>query len=879
MSQLPLDRRQFVATVASAVAAGSASAFQSAWTSQPDQPWLGPDYWANPLQDWRLRQGRIECFVPGGDRNVFLLTREVTAAAGDLTMSVRLGRLPEDHGKPIEDGFAGFRVGIRGHFNDYRDSAVRGFGLNAGIAADGRLFIGTLEAAAPKVALADEMHLRLRAAPTGESYAVTLEALDASGRPLGEVRRAALPADWLTGGVALVCSSGPVEPTPLPLEPSGGAKPGTNRGGTLRFWFRDWSVSGSKVAVQEDRAFGPILFAMHTLSRRVLKLTAQMAPVNGSEPVRLQVRSGGGLWQTIATSPIDPLARTATFRVANWNDTRDTPYRVLYSWRTGAAAAREVYFDGVIRKDPRDRKRLTIGALTCNNDFGFPHQDIADSVRHFSPDILLFTGDQIYEGVAAYGIQTNPLETAALDYLRKWYLFGWAYRDLMRELPTVAIPDDHDVYHGNVWGAEGKAAELASTDLAKHGGFYSTPNAPSHAIQDSGGYKMPAAWVNMVQRTQTSHLPNPFDPTPVQQGITVYYTSLLYGGVSFAILEDRKWKSAPRALIPWANIQNGWAQNPEYDPARHGDAKGAELLGARQIEFLEEWAQDWDGAYLKIVVSQTIFANVATLPKPANTDAVTPKLPILPTGDYPEGEVHVADHDSNGWPQSGRHAALRAMRKGCAFHIGGDQHLGSTVQYGIEDWGDAGWVLCTPAISNVWPRRWYPPKPGANRKPDSPRYTGDFLDAFGNRMTVHAVSNPAQFGVEPAGLFNRAVGYGIVEVDLSTRRLTIANWPRHVNPAQSSAKPYPGWPITIHQFDNGLTGARFVLEEVRSDTADPVVQVVKQASGEVVYTVRAEGRAFTPPVYEAGVYTVRLIDSGGRTVWEFKDRQAKPRSG
>jgi hypothetical protein len=51
--------------------------------------------------------------------------------------------------------------------------------------------------------------------------------------------------------------------------------------------------------------------------------------------------------------------------------------------------------------------------------------------------------------------------------------------------------------------------------------------------------------MNMIQPTQVSHLPDPYDPTPVQQGITVYYTELNLGGISFAILEDRKFKSAP----------------------------------------------------------------------------------------------------------------------------------------------------------------------------------------------------------------------------------------------------------------------------------------------------------------------------------------------
>ena len=63
----------------------------------------------------------------------------------------------------------------------------------------------------------------------------------------------------------------------------------------------------------------------------------------------------------------------------------------------------------------------------------------------------------------------------------------------------------------------------------------------------------------------------------------MYYTDLLYGGVSLAIMEDRKWKSAPKPTIPKAQIVNGWAQNPEYKAPSDGDVPGAQLLGPRQM--------------------------------------------------------------------------------------------------------------------------------------------------------------------------------------------------------------------------------------------------------------------------------------------------------
>ncbi|MCS7025295.1 MAG: alkaline phosphatase D family protein [Bryobacteraceae bacterium] len=866
-----VSRRRFVA---GAIAAASAHAqeFRSEWSSTISRPWLGPDYWANPLQDWRLRNGRLECFVAGGDRHVILLTRELSPQAGELQMSVRFGRLEEDQ-SPLGQGFVGFRFGIRGQFGDYRDTAVHGIGVNAGVTGDGMLFIADPETQGPRINLNQQnLTLRLQAAPEGEAYRIALEVADEHGAVLASVIRNPAPREWLHGGLGLVCSSGQVVRTPHPpfITPSGQDRRDSRRGGTLRFWFRDWTVSGSKLVAYPERAYGPILFALHTLSRRVLKMTAQLAPLDdpGLE-VHLQIRQGNS-WRTVSRAQPDPLSRTVHYRIASWDDSRDIPYRLLLRRKDEEGATAEHTLTGTIRKDPRNKDRITVAALTCCNDLGFPHSEITRALKHHNPDILFFTGDQIYERVGGYGNQLEPIEQATLDYLRKWYIFGWAFGDLFRDIPVVTLPDDHDVYHGNIWGAGGKKASAEGDPEA------STNRV--QALQDSGGFKMPALWVNMVQRTQTSHLPDPYDPTPVEQGITVYYTELVYGGVSFALIEDRKWKSAPRGLIPAAAIRNGWAQNPRYEPVRDGDVKGAELLGKRQMEFLERWAADWSHqVWMKAVVSQTIWTNLCTLPPPANTDAVTPRLPLLAPGAYPENEVHTADHDSNGWPQTARNEALRVVRKALAFHIGGDQHLGSTVQYGIDQFNDGPYVICTPAISNFFPRRWYPPKPGRNRPAQAPRYCGEYFDGFGNRMTVHAVANPQRYGVEPAIVNDRAPGYGIIELERSTRKITFTNWPRWVDPSRPGAKPYPGWPITIHQLDNGSNGAPYHLPPLVGLSAEVVVQVVEEATKEIVCTVRASSAEMVLGVPREGAYTVRLIPDKG-PIRELRGQLARKRA-
>lgn len=272
---------------------------------------------------------------------------------------------------------------------------------------------------------------------------------------------------------------------------------------------------------------------------------------------------------------------------------------------------------------------------------------------------------------------------------------------------------------------------------------------------------------------------------------------------------------------------------------------------------------------MKVLLSQTLLANLATLPDSATTDAIIPSLEILPPESYPDGDKIVTDMDSNGWPQSGRNRALRTIRKAFAVHLAGDQHLGSTIQYGVEEWGDAAYALCVPSIANFWPRRWYPAVPGINREHDLPRYAGDFEDGFGNKMTVHAVSNPTQSGREPALLHDLAPGYGIARFNRRTRVISLAAWPRWSDPANGDG-PYPGWPVVFSQDDNyGRHPVGYLPTVVINGQYEPVVQVVNERSGEVVYTLRLADGEFTPKVFESGTYAIHVGEPGSDSLRTF----------
>ena len=126
-----------------------------------------------------------------------------------------------------------------------------------------------------------------------------------------------------------------------------------------------------------------------------------------------------------------------------------------------------------------------------------------------------------------------------------------------------------------------------------------------------GGYRYPVKYVNQVQRQQTTSLPDPVDPEPVSRNIGVYFTRLNVGGVDFAILEDRKFKSGPAGKIPKMGPRPDHINDPKYDPKKI-DLPGLQLLGPRQEKFLEDWGADWTGAEMKGVLSQTAFCGAYT---------------------------------------------------------------------------------------------------------------------------------------------------------------------------------------------------------------------------------------------------------------------------
>ena len=238
-----------------------------------------------------------------------------------------------------------------------------------------------------------------------------------------------------------------------------------------------------------------------------------------------------------------------------------------------------------------------------------------------------------------------------------------------------------------------------------------------------------------------------------------------FGGISFAFLEERKFKTAP--------IQG-----------QDLDVHEAQLLGARQEAFLEAWGRDDEGVDGRICLTQSLFACLQTSP----------------------GGQALLDWDANGHPKLHRDRAVTLLRDAGALVLSGDQHLGSLIRHGIDSHTDAVIQFTGPAGVSFW-QRWFEPR-GVRENGSSAPYSGDFTDAFGNKLRVHAVANPkitfAYYRRFKGGRSQalgdqrlKSEGYSIVRVRRAAREYVLECWPRAVDPTQPGSKQFPGWPFRL----------------------------------------------------------------------------------
>ncbi|MEN9360994.1 MAG: hypothetical protein RL095_2529 [Verrucomicrobiota bacterium] len=809
--------------------------------------WLGPRWWANRLQDWRQQGEWIECaprkaFEPW--RNAVELCTSVDQPAASFRVQLDLDL--SGPGQEFQEGrFAGITLG-HGHDLAWRQRpmvfehrAGLGSGHFYGITGDGRFAFLDLEDRKTEAVLSPEdmeridiasgpIRLILTLEDAGAHFRMHMRAEETAGRKRSfEVHFDKTDVHKLMGGYALTCHHGQTK--------KGGRNPGEH-GIVTR--FRPPVFSGVKTDSSLEQAFGPFALSQYTVNQGALKLSAQLLPLapEESRPVRLEFRQGE-TWTEVARAEVGRPDLVALLRVElkAWGGGKSAiDFRLVTELPGIGDSCRH----GRIAAEPLGEVSMAVlgciihrpwgAARDWQEDLYFPHADAVKRVAEREPDLVFFYGDQMYEGTPTYPDWVEPEE----DYLYKWYYHAYAFGELLRNRPSVSITDDHDAFQGNIWGNGGGAAPGRN------------PN--------KGGFVGSGEFIKLVHRTTCAHLPD--SPLPLQErGIPPYTSELNWGGVSFAILMDRFFKSGPLTLkLPQADggRPDHYLDSSKLDP-KGLDLPGLSLLGEAQEKFLLDWAGQWQGAELKAVLSQSPFGMYST---------------------HHSGGLgyYWLDLDANGWPQTPRNRAVDLIRRARAVHIAGDQHLPTLVRYGVDKPGDAGFSFTAPATANAYPRAWAPKQARKDfvYRSDDKSMLGPQNDPFGNPMDMIACANPHDWGGSRKNRDEWSPGFGFVVFNPKEQTTRIECWPLSETACQGGQ--YPGWPLTVRPQDqDGRKPLGFVSVEAPG-LSRPVVRV-KSSSGELLWAQRFNESTVRVPLYSSDEHLVEIGDGEG----EWSSRKVK----
>ncbi len=736
------------------------------WNNIPNQSWLGYSFWCNSYLDWKVENNRVVAFpFRKNKRTAHLSAFQIKNKSGFLSASVNLG-----FSNLKNSGYLGLLIGAGGtQFNEKTNLLIHNNIPNSNshlvsINKKGELKLTSY--GKDSVLYTHQLDKTIFLDTTSVLLQVNYKSFSNTTLVSFKVKNSNNVV--FKDSILLKDNSIPLGSVALTYSCEKAFK--------SFGWFDNLNITGD--VFRKSETTGPLLSSFHTVTPDSIFLTVQLQPfkITKEDQFILTLRSKKEI--EYRNYQYDSLTHQVRFRVPNIKKSKSIYYLISYK---GNQNLTPFYLKGEIKAIP-PKKELTVMALNCNGfafmhegkfDYDalwYPYEQIEKGYKEFKPDLIVFLGDQFYESRPSMPINKAPF--CYLDYLYKWNLFCLQFRDLTANTPTIILTDDHDIYQGNLWGSNASLAKEASKDtLVK----YYQENYDTWQ-QDNGGYFMPADFVNMAIESQTSHLPNPYNKE--KSLLTNYYTSYKYGNFDFAIMEDKKFKSAPTEINH--PVFNGIPLNDSLSTDQLNN-DSLTLLGIKQLQFLKEFlAKKSNG--IKVVLTQSAYASLTTI----NLESHPLKdLPATLSGKHKLNR----DMDTNGWPKNGRDKALNAVGSTPTLFLAGDQHMGSVVEL-YDSLNNGTHFFTVPSVSNTWPRTWLP-SDSTNNSP-----LGIHYDGFGNKMNVVAVANPTNEIHAPQKINKKSPGFGIIILNKKDKTATLHAYPLYFNEGQE-LQEYKGWPVSI----------------------------------------------------------------------------------
>ena len=102
----------------------------------------------------------------------------------------------------------------------------------------------------------------------------------------------------------------------------------------------------------------------------------------------------------------------------------------------------------------------------------------------------------------------------------------------------------------------------------------------------------------------------------------------------------------------------------------------------------------------------------------------------------------------------------------------------------------------------------------------------------------------------------RVDGHGIVGFNEKDQAIKCECWSRF---AKGDEAQFPGWYVSIHRSQKDGRPVKGYLSELQSKgSVWPVIKVIRERDGGVLYCIRGRGDRFRPSVYEAGKCTIKI---------------------
>ncbi len=761
------------------------------WNHIPNQPWLAYNFWQNSLNDWKIDSNRVigrpffsnnrtahitshsitnsdSTLAIGFDVKLFdVVKRDSTAefgvliGAGSPDLSNKTNNLVFKTTSPGPCHFFGIKTNGELILKDFNsDTIIISLGIDS---AKKENILKALYNEGVNIRLVYNMTQKLFSSTTNDLTSLSLTANKTTYNKTA-LKTPALKAP--KGNIALRYTSN----TPYENNVS----------------FDNLRITGDGYTFNESHEglIDPILSSFYTCTQDSLFFTAQLMPFVPDTTELFSLTIWPNYKSTYTYIGVfDTTTYQLRFRAKIPEGFKKFDYILKYRGNQSDIWTSKT---GIIKVKP-NRKKPRIMALNCNGfsfytnhlidykNLLYPYRQIQKGFEKFKPDVVTFLGDQIYESRPQAPITAKGYKE--LDYLYKWSIWCYTFRDITKNQPTIILTDDHDVFQGNLWGNGGKKIEDQPNAIPA---YYGANNYDTW-FQDHGGYIWGTDFANMVLSSQTSHLPFPKDPV-LENGLINYYTDYKYGKLNFAILEDKKFKSPPSENN--FEIYNGFGISDSLKPEDF-DQSTFKLLGDKQLSFLSAWSDSLKGKKEpKIILTQSAYVSLTTVPSdysptknnPAKRDSSAQELS--------------ADMDTNGWPKAGRDRALNCLNQNNILIISGDQHLGAVVEV-YDSIKKPYTFFSVPAIANTWPRMWWPHDSNNKKHP-----LGEYEDAFGNQLNVKAVANPVINAPYPSEFNYKSPGFGIIDFNKKGTKAKLKAYPLYFD---SKKKPiqFNGWPLNI----------------------------------------------------------------------------------